>query len=95
MIMAPPKNLRLHWDADHGWIVDVPWAMPEEMLRQVARVALPRQLDRWRSLPPGEKKTELKEALVSLQRLEVRQNVVGARGDGKGDIILHSASKGR
>jgi hypothetical protein len=93
-LMIPPKNLRLHWDAEHGWMLDVPFMLPDEVVRRVVRFSFPKQLDRFRSLPPGEKREQLKGALEKLQRFEVRQNIVGERGDGKGEIILHSAMKG-
>lgn len=87
------RNLRLHWDAKQGWLLDVPFALPAHSLKQVVSWALPRQVSRLRSLPPGEKKDELTRALKLLQAGEVQQNVVGDRGDGKGDLLLFSAPR--
>jgi hypothetical protein len=91
--MIPPKNIRLHWDAEKGWLLDVPWGVSESMLRRVAEYAVPRQIDRWKSLPPGDKKEDLKLAIQKLQRFEIKQNIVGPRGDGLGDLVLFSGSK--
>lgn len=92
--MIPPRNIRLHWDAEAGWVLDVPWNLPEDFVQRTARYAVPKQIDRWRSLPLGEKKTELEAAIKLLQAGKITQNIVGARGDGKGDILIHSGTKG-
>ncbi len=94
MVMVPPRNVRLHWDAEAGWILDVPWNLPNDFVKRTAEYAVPRQVDRWRALPPGEKKDELERAIKLLQAGKVTQKIVGARGDGKGDIIIHSGAKG-
>lgn len=93
MLSIPPKNLRLHWDAQQGWILDVPWLLPAAAVRNAAGLAVKKQIDRWRSLPLGEKKDELKEAIEKLQRGEVQQRVVGPKGDGKGDLLLFSGMR--
>lgn len=93
-VMVPPKGLRLHWDDTAGWILDVPWMMPLDFVKRTIEYALPRQIDRWRSLPPGDKKDALKSNIELLQQGKVTQKIVGARGDGKGDIIIHSGMKG-
>lgn len=89
-LMIPPKNVRLHWDDKNGWILDVPWVLPDDFLRKVVSYSIPKQVDRWRSLPTGEKRDDLGLAIQSLKRLEIRQNVVGSQGNGTGDLLIFS-----
>lgn len=93
-LMIPPKNLRLHYDAERGWLLDVPWLLPTSVVRRVVELAVPKQIDRWRSLPAGEKRDDLKNAIEKLQFFAVQQNVVGTRGDGTGDLVLFDGRKG-
>lgn len=93
MLHQAPRALRLHWDAEAGWLLDVPWAMPQAMVRGAVDWALPKQIQRYNGLPAGDKRDELKTAIEALRRYEVRQNVVGARGDGKGDLELFQARR--
>jgi hypothetical protein len=81
--------LRLHWDADRGWILDVPVALSAPALERAVAWCLPKQIDRWRSLPSGAKRDELGHAIELLRRGRVTQRIVGMRGDGKGDIIAY------
>jgi hypothetical protein len=76
---------------EEGWILDVPVYLPETALPGVMRWALPRQVDRWRSLPPGDRKDELGGAIALLKAGKITQKIVGARGDGKGDIVVLQA----
>lgn len=89
-LMIPPKNVRLHWDSENGWILDVPWVLPDDFLRRVVRYSLPKQKDRWMSLPAGDKRDDLGLAIRNLERFEVRQNVVGSQGNGTGDLVVFS-----
>lgn len=91
---TPPKHLRLHWDAERGWLLDVKFAVPDAMARAAVDWALPWQIQKYRMLPAGPKRDELRDAIKKLQRYEVRQNVVGARGDGKGEIELFLGKTG-
>lgn len=84
--------LRLRW-IDGSWLLDVPAPLSNLALQRVIEWALPRQVDRFRSLPPGDKKDELKGAIEALQAGRVQQRVVGPRGDGKGDIPLFQAQR--
>ncbi len=81
--------MRLHWDAAEGWVVDVPAALSRPMLDRLVAWALPRQRDRWRSLPTGDKRDELGRAIGLLEQGGVRQRIVGERGNGKGDIVIY------
>ncbi len=92
-MMTLTKNIRLHWDTEVGWILDVPFLIPKQAVIETVNYALPKQIDRWRSLPMGSKKDELKIAIEKLQKYEVQQNLVGARGDGKGDLVIFSGKK--
>lgn len=89
------KNMRLHWDAVEGWLLDVPLYLPNHILANVVRWAYPRQLDRLRSLPPGARQDELKAALPLLRQGKLTQRVVGQRGDGKGDLLIFSSGAKR
>jgi hypothetical protein len=91
--MLPVKNIRLHWDAETGWILDVPFLLPKQALKNAVDHAIPKQIDRWRSLPMGPKKDELSMAIKKLQQYQIQQNLVGPRGDGKGDLVLFSGKK--
>jgi hypothetical protein len=87
------RALRLHWSAEDGWMVDVPATLSAPALKRVIAWALPRQVDRYRTLTPGPKRDELKGALERLRAGIVEQRVVGDRGDGKGDMLLFSAPR--
>ena len=93
MIRSPRHGMRLHWDAENGWILDVPQALPPGALRKAVDWSLPHQVQRFHGLPPGGKKDELKAAILKLKNYEVQQRVVGARGDGKGDMVLFSSNR--
>lgn len=80
--------LRLHWTGN-GWILDVPVALSAPATARAVAWSLARQIDRWRSLPPGEKREELSRAIAELRRGNLTQRIVGMRGDGKGDIIAY------
>lgn len=75
-------GLRLHWDATWGWILDVPVTLSHEQIVRVVTWALPHQIDRWRSLPHGEKREELGKALDRLKRGEIHQRLIDADRDG-------------
>jgi len=70
------KNLRLHWDAEAGWVVDVPVHLPQRQVYNLIQYALPRQIDRWRGLPPGERKGELGRAIELLRQGKVKQRLL-------------------
>lgn len=90
-------TLRLHWDEELGWLLDVPMVLSDSALRYVVEThCVPKQVDRYNSLPAGtDKKEQLRAAIVKLKRLEVRQKVVGPRGDSKGDLCLFSSKTER
>jgi hypothetical protein len=81
------RTLRLHWAAESGWLLDVPVGVPQQVLLNAAKWAVPKQIDRWRALPAGSKKDELGRAIKLLQRGMVTQNIIGFHGNGKGDIV--------
>lgn len=89
------RYLRLHYDAEHGVMIDVPFALPEWALKTAIEKAIPKQIDRYRTLPAGPKRDELKSVIEKMQAGQVHQNVVGSRGDGKGDIVLFNSDKAR
>lgn len=73
---------RLHWDSTNGWVLDVPTAITNEQLHRVARWAAPRQIERWRSLPPGDRKDELARAIELLKQGKIAQRLIDDDGDG-------------
>jgi len=85
------KHYRLHWDAVIGWIVDVDVALDACQLKKICDWAIPRQIDRWRSLPLGEKKTELEVAIKKLQAYKIQQRVVQ---DQSGTTTLFKSDQG-
>lgn len=87
------NNLRLHWDAQEGWLLDVPTALSKPALQRVVEWSIPKQVARFQSLPPGDKKDDLKRAIESLREGKVRQRLVGTRGDGKGDLVMFQANR--
>lgn len=88
------RGIRLHWDAENGWLLDVPFMLSRPQLAHILDWSLPRQVDRLRSLPPNtDKHRELKAAIELLRQGKVTQNIVGARGDGKGDIVVLNAKR--
>lgn len=80
--MLSPRNVRLHWDAVIGWIVDVPVTLSPQQLARIAQWALPKQRDRYCSLPPGVRRDELARAITLLERGEIRQRLIDHDGDG-------------
>jgi hypothetical protein len=93
-LMIPPKNLRLHYDAEHGWLLDVPWLLSDAMAQRAVDWALKMQIDRWRAHPPGDLRNDLEGGIKKLQDGQYRQHVVGPTGDGKGDLVIFSGTKG-
>ena len=87
------KNSRLYWDAENGWLLDVPVAYDQRAMFNIAQWAIPRQVERWRCLPPSEKKEQLANAIRQLEKGLIRQRVVGYRGNGEGDIVLFNSEK--
>lgn len=83
---------RLHL-TDIGWVLDVPHALPAQTLARIAKWALPHQLDRLRSLPPGDRYDALSDACKLLQQGKIIQRVVGQRGNSLGDIVGFQATK--
>lgn len=92
-LSASSGTSRLHWDAENGWLLDVVAALPDQALRKVAQIALTTQKQRFHSLPPGDRKDQLAGAIRALMRGEIRQRVIGKRGDGRGDIVLFNSEK--
>lgn len=85
---------RLHWDAETGWVLDVPKALDKGTLhRLVTGWCFKQQHIRWLGMPPGDKKEELGRALVLLRDGKVQQRVVGMRGDGRGDIVAYDGAR--
>lgn len=67
------KDLRTKWLGDaEGWVVFAPVALTVGQLRRVATLVEPMQVDRYRSLPPGERKDECKRSIEALRAGRVR-----------------------
>jgi len=78
-----PQDFRVHWDAEHGWLIDVRvtgislTAMQIDHIRQWAHA---RQTDRWRSLPPGDRKDECRRTIDDLEHGRIRQVITNPEG---------------
>jgi hypothetical protein len=92
-VLSSAKPLRLHWDAETGWVIDTPTGLSQPQIDRIVAWSLPKQIDRWRSLPPSEKKVELESAIDLLRAGRVSQRIVGERGDGKGDVVAFEATE--
>lgn len=88
LLTATPP--RLHWDAEHGWLLDVDTALPPPAIDKVVRWALPRQIDRWRGLMPGDRKEQLAAAIKLLEERKVRQVI---RTDAQGQATAFQATE--
>lgn len=75
------KNVRLHWDAVDGWLLDVPVVLPS-IPQPAIDWMVKQQIERWRGLPPGEKKDQLAGAIKDLQAGKIRQLLKDHDGDG-------------
>ena len=65
-------------------MLEVAEPFPAPLLARYAREKLaPAQKSRWLGLPLGEKKTQLREAILLLEQGQISQRVVGARGRAK------------
>lgn len=71
------EPLRLHWEGkDKGWILDTVLALDPHHVKYVIEKTLPIQIERWRSLPPGDMKDDLEFAIKELQKGKVNQWVI-------------------
>lgn len=93
--MMRDLNLWYSGDPEVGWYLDVPFALPRSALQRAVEYVLPKQIDRWRSLPHGDMRDDLAKGIRALQAGKIEQRVVGARGDGSGDIVAFEAKQGR
>jgi len=88
------RAIRLHWDDERGWLLDVPFLLPRShIVSLIQRKFLPLQIDRFRSLPHSDAREHLKNAIESLKRYEVEQLLVGPHGNGKGDLVVLDAPR--
>lgn len=83
------RYLRLHWDANEGWILDVPFPLTRKMLEHVAKWAFKVQLDRWRALPHGDRRDELGRALHLLKEGKIKQRIIDDDNDGVFVLYRH------
>ena len=74
--MIRVQDLRLYWRGSE-WFVDAPTALSAAQIARVTAWALPRQIDRWRGLPPGEKKDECAHTIEALKAGRVSCRVTG------------------
>ena len=83
------RNLRLHFDARVGWILDVPVTIGDHQIKRIAQWALPFQVQRLSELPIGEKKSQLARAIGLLKKGQITQRLFDHDRDG---IIVPFAS---
>lgn len=89
----PKKAYPVRWIPDAGWVLEVPAAVGARELEAAKTYALAQWKRYYGSMQRGDKKDELKRLIEVLQRDGLQQRVVGARGDGKGDIELYLGRK--
>jgi len=82
MLYTKQGSCRLYWNRELGWVIEVPTALTQEQLHRITRWALPKQVDRWRNLPPGNKKDELGHAIEHLKQGRILQRLIDHDGDG-------------
>lgn len=72
------KTTSIRWSRDRDeWIVESPVQIPALALARLVTWARKPQIDRWRSLPPGDRKDDLKHAIDRLDAGAVVVVVVG------------------
>lgn len=88
------RNTRIYWRAEPGvWYFDVQAGLPQSVAVRVASFYVPKLVEKFRTLPPGDKKEDLKRAIEALQSGKVVQRIVGSRGDSRGDLTLFEAPR--
>jgi len=65
--------LRVYYNAEFGWCIDVPTPVSAAMIRAAAEWSYKMNLDKWRSMRPGDQKDRLGAALPSLREGKIRQ----------------------
>lgn len=83
-------DVRMRWDAERGWLVFAPVVLSTSQLSRIAQWAEPKQVDRYRSLPPGERKEECARAVQDLR--DGRVQCVIQNGDG---VLFESTERTR
>lgn len=75
------KNVRVYWDAEVGWTVDVPFALVRPQLEAI--VAWTLRVQRQRLIGrPREVREQMQRALRKLSADTLRQNLVPVAGEG-------------
>jgi hypothetical protein len=73
--------LRMSYRKGEGWYLDVKEVLPDIALKQACDFAYKINLDRYRGLPLGDKKDELREALNDLKQYKARQRVIAKQNE--------------
>ena len=98
-MLSTPRPYRLHWDREIGWILDVDMLLSDHAIQKVLDWALPKQIERFHGLAPGDRKDDLKAAIKVLEQARTRpdlikQNLINPRrGDGKGELTIIDADR--
>ncbi len=87
-----PKQPRLFWDAEKGWLLEVDLALGEHQIKRIAEWALPLQKDRYRSLLPGFRKEECAKTIKDLEAGKIQQLIVR---DPHGSGVIWSSTERR
>lgn len=81
------KSVAVQYVTGVGWVVEVPYAIHDRHLQELAKRALAIQEDRLLSLKGDERRwAEL--VIDELRKGKISQRVVGREGNSKGDIDL-------
>lgn len=86
-VVKPPKNMRLWWNGEAGWVVDVPFGVSNQALKAICDYALKPQIQRYTFTPDGDKKELLKRTIEDLKNYKITQRITGLNNDFKSDVI--------
>jgi len=80
---------RMWWAGpETGWMIDVETALTAKEVHRAVDYTLKVQMDRYITIPPGDKKMECHLTILALRAGKVTQNIIGT-----GDKVLFDAYK--
>lgn len=84
------KNVEARYDGNLDmWYFDVPFAVSSKMMRGVRDFVLRVNVDRARSLPPGDRKDFVTRGIEALKKNRIKQRIAK-----KGEHVLFQATEG-
>lgn len=82
------KSVRVHWDEELGWVIDVPFALSKQQLQSAIDFSKRYQLDRIRCMPHGDRRERSQIALDKLTTTSIRQQIIPAHAWEKDRIVI-------